>query len=393
MKLAVVLRPGGPMKGSRTVRVLSIVSIVATCMSCRPLVRSIPLAADSDVHITSPGVHYCLPRRSLRVRITRAPEAAPKGAPPGVSGPTADQVVLEEMPAEPDPTYCLTAQLDHSWFANDSITLSATKSHLLSGVNLTAEDKTGEIITVLAKTVVSIAGVLAAPPAPLVGLFAEKLIPAPPCTPPKAGEFTFVFDPSGEYLHNPTGADPGKLAETVLNSDIERACLPYRVVIHVPAAGVRRPPPLARPYAGLVSRRPRPYRVQLLWNPAGGAQAPLLDATATLPNGGELLLTKIDGSMLVRTSYSAKFDNGTLMEVKATKPSEALAWASLPLSLLGVLSAPAGDFFKISIDYSSKHEDVVEAQRVVIDGMQAASKAEPPHKPVDGAKAPVEKTP
>lgn len=339
-----------------------VVLLGVSAAACRPIVKSVPVANATPVAMKQPGVHYCLPRRLVNLTIKRGVDVpAGQQAPP--KGGLVDEVEVKLLPAVADPKACYVARLSHSWTSTDDIQLATTARGVLAGVNVASDDKTGDIVVTLAKTFVTIASLVASPPTAVMGLIGLEAVPKAaekPCTPPTRAQYQFVFDPA-------RAGEAGRVTD-----ELRQACLPYvltldpegtedgTVVTDATSLSAK-----GGEYDGLLFRRPLSYRIRLDRRSDDG-NGPVLETTAELPNGGAVVQARIDGSLLVRTSYSAKFEDGVLTEVKAVKPSEGLAWASLPLSILGVVAGPVGNFFRIDVKYDSKHEDVVGAQRVVI---------------------------
>ena len=337
------------------------IGLAALATSCsRPLIRTLKPGNEIDSASTS----YCLPKRLLNVVFQRDDSG--------------DTIRLEALPPIADGE-CFLAELNHSAFANDEAKLAVSPTGVLTGLNTTGEDVTGQVVLKLAEVAVQIAKQF--------GLIAKKV--EKPKKLPQRRELT--FDPSDPkqvevvktaladvgYTFEAYRADTSPMPATQTQASLPSAST--NAMVATTEAGI------SLPVDGILYRVPLPYLVQVSRTRCDPhseeACGIVLRTIVSLPNGGQIRVATLRGGPLVKTAYELKLDNGGLTELKATKPSEALAFASLLPDLFKTVAGAATEAspINIKVDYSSKHEDVVTAQKVVID--QQAAKIDEVAKP------------
>lgn len=262
-------------------------------------------------------------------------------------------VSLTTMPAVPDPNFAYIAQLDHSEFRSDDLKIVTTAEGLLTSVDMSSEDKIGEIITNLAKVVIAVKKLGA-----VRSGFQPKYLdqdPAPPPCPTIDGEI--IFDPTSTAEVGQAQTLAGKADMTLTVHSTSAISTP--TATKIPAdnkkiESVNAP----KAHDGLVYRRAIPYKFVI----ADKQQNTIKSAQVTLPNGGPLAYVPMTAGPFVKTERNVTFSNGMLLSNKETRPSGVLAFTRIPLDILEALIALPTEILQLKFDISSKESALLQKE-------------------------------
>lgn len=300
-------------------------------------------------------------------------------------------VKLELQPAAADTSQRFVANLTHSILRDDEQKFVVTQGGLLSSADVTATDRTGDIL-------VEIAGAIGAFGGGPVGVikaasFTEDNAQAVPC------ELTiktlrYQFDPSApekikalnEVLKGgnwPFAVEESGIATPPLwpssqttffaaGDDPDGSSGKATRCLKDPIQNSIRYKRLCPPVDGLVYRTAIPVQL-ILWQCNGQTACqdsaglrsnlvkvatPVQSATFLLPQVGPISYVPMRSSAFVKTVDNVVFADGMLTSWTASRPSELLEVVRLPVKLLkSVISVPA-EIIKLRVDYSSQTESL-----------------------------------
>ena len=278
-------------------------------------------------------------------RLERARAAVKSATAPG------PRLSLTLLPLSADPNYHFVADLNHKGFRNDKLTLKTTQQGLLSGAVGYSEDQTLGTLNAILATIAagkSSAKVLSAKVAPSCADLTEARV--------------WKIDPT----------DPDQRAE--VNNELKRYC--FEIAAHVLATDTSEPPKPNKLLEkvdpklkdgnnvfGLFYRRSEPWSIDLL---STETKQRVAYDVAFIPNRSPISLVPFKTGGLTKSEYDVEFTDGMLTKMDATRPSEALAAASLPLSAVRAVIGSVTDLIQLKVDFSSKNKAAVEAQTAMI---------------------------
>lgn len=297
-------------------------------------------------------------------------------------------VKLELQPAAADTSQRFVANLTHSILRDDEQKFVVTQGGLLSSADVTATDRTGDILVEIAGAI----GAFGGGPGGVVK--AETLDDAQgvPC------ELTiktlrYQFDPSvhasitglNEVLKGgkwPFAVEESAIAAQFLGPDSRQTFFAAGAdpdgsgkatrCLRDPIQNSIRYQQLCTPVDGLVYRTAVPAQL-ILWQcnsqtncqDSAGSRSnlvkvatPVQSATFLLPQVGPISYVPMRSSAFVKTVDNVVFADGMLTSWTASRPSELLEVVRLPVKLLkSVISVPA-EIIKLRVDYSSQTESL-----------------------------------
>ncbi len=256
----------------------------------------------------------------------------------------------------PDLPYRFAAQLDHSRFRSDELTLTTTNSGLLSGAAGKAEDKTAEIILSVVNTIAarSAAGfqILGQSDS---GVTIDRNVGIP-C---ENRQVTFITDfqdfsvvsgrlqkdfPNMEVrlTLNTVKGEPQPDATTALATFCNDASRCKVVTANKNKSSFMR---------GLAYRRDLTHILSLEPHDSGNAIA---QTTITLPNLSPTEFLPMPTGAFTNVSYTVAFDNGMLTSYAATRPSEALGFVKIPYDIVVALVKVPAEIFSLRVNLSTQ---------------------------------------
>ena len=275
-------------------------------------------------------------------------------------------IKLETLAVTPDSSARFTANLSHSVLRDDVQKFTVTSDGLLNSANITATDRTGDILVELAGAIASFGGGGVFDPLQSSGQ-GDPAAGAPSCA-TVIKEFTYQFDPNDpEELtyDNPDG----------INMRLTSAEWPFK--ISVPRRAGPAAPRASLPYTcrsgtpcdsvdGLLYRTALPLTVIVeqcsgLCSEADANPIPVQAALVSLPQAGPISYIPMRSSAFVQTVDNVVFANGMLTSWEANRPSEALEVVRLPVKILrSVVSVPA-ELFQLRVNYSNEAANLQDA--------------------------------
>jgi hypothetical protein len=279
----------------------------------------------------------------------------------------------------PDPKhmYRLTARM--SQFSGATVVAETDGKHLLKSLSITAKDETGSVIGQLAELVKAGAKAATLSDVQRVSEMNFNLTSADAAT---GGAFP-------ETIVTST-IDLGESAAETVDAFSEALAVPARrygpkvllkLVVSRPnmnsLAGLSNTPGIQRSCSVGVCYRPLlPYGLSLAVSgdtAATIAVAPGL--VALLPNDAPIVSIDLHRTSLVERKGSLTFVSGVLTKVEITKPSEALAAATLPVTILNTLISIPAELLKLRIDLTTQQKSLVDMQSALTKAIKDASKA------------------
>jgi hypothetical protein len=252
-------------------------------------------------------------------------------------------LILKDVVYAPDPRYLFGLRHLRNIFADDNVKVTLTPSGLLSKIEITTEDKTGQVIVKLAE-------------------LAKELIKATftPGVPFGAGlpfQVTFVIDPT-------VPADRDRVAESLRSYDchLEVALQAQDNVTYSPNKD-----PETRD--GVFIRPALPYRF-IIQRRDGENITPVTETVVSLPNEAPILSLDLHRAAFVKLTQTLDFDNGILKGVSINKPSEAVGFVSIPVDVVKTIVSIPGELFKFKADIATQQKGDLEAQKAVLDAQK-----------------------
>lgn len=252
-------------------------------------------------------------------------------------GPGAYEVTLAVTLQEPtgDPRHHFRLNPMHSIFRDDETKFRLNRAGLLITTDVTATDRTGEIILDIAAFAGAITRPIFDPFAPRDGSVAAK---NKDCTADAPDELTGVVD----------FADADQV--DLLNNDLQ--CLGVRLSIQqvLPLAGRRPPTANANGVVnGIVYRTPSEVQVRIEKCTLKTGKCNATEGWYTtqtlallLPQAGPISVLRQDAGLFTKTKYTHSFDAGILVDYGSSRPSELAYAAGLPMRIVqGVADAGA----------------------------------------------------
>ena len=259
-----------------------------------------------------------------------------------------------------DESRLFTADLHHSALRDDELTLTVNTQGLLTSGKGVSTDRTGDIFTEIAKTIAVLAGNI--PGTQTTQLKSVKSDKKPECKPVS---MTLVAD-----LLDTTQV--GKVNTRLEESGLRMEVCGYGIHLAeklCPEAGADKKPlyfdlPTANGgmTPGLYYRRELPYIVKIFGTKTDSEDVLLASQLVTLPNRSPVAVVPFRTGSFVKSVNEVTFENGMLTAWNINRPSEALAVAKLPLTVLNSMVGTLTQFLQLRIDYTSEEKNFAAAQ-------------------------------
>jgi hypothetical protein len=235
----------------------------------------------------------------------------------------------------PDPNHRYALNYDPSAFADDKINLAITKDGFLTTADITAEDRTGDVIRKLAE--------LAKEVAKIAGAYRTE---------PNVVNIGFrILDVT----------DPREVR--MLNDDLTNLGSGLRVAV-TRVGGATETAGSTRNEMCLLSICFRPREAYLVsWtNPQGQSRADIVLS----PNRAPIIATDISRAAFVAKTDKVTFDNGFFTGRQLSKPSEALAIVSVPVDVAKTIVSIPGEILKFRYDNTKNQTNLINAQKDLV---------------------------
>jgi hypothetical protein len=282
-------------------------------------------------------------------------------------GKNVETVTLTPLPIVPDDTQRFVANLAHSSWRDDSLKLSVVNG-LLTASNTQSTDQTANIIESLASAAIGVVTFLGAG-VPVV----------PPSEPPAVKEakphcdyvYAAVFDPTST-------SDVEAIGKRLRKSDIRahfvmQTSYSTRNAPIVPH-NIKAYSEDKTPIEGLVYRAPVGANVFVLPTSDADtttdcplqskAQAQSLQLFVPDTNADFIALTKAGALTTSSTQFS--FSNGMMTDYSLNQPSEAAAFASIPVDIVNKIMTIPTSILKLRLDYSTAQTNLANQQSSLI---------------------------
>lgn len=277
------------------------------------------------------GLHYSVPKGILRLQISKEE-----------NGPVTTTITTEYFG---DPDHNFTMKPLPSGFANDTFTITVNEKRLLSSINNTHDDRTGQIIENLAQFVAE----------------ANKL---------RLGPFGAALDSGDlppEFSYD-VRIDPFQSSRSVsdlLGNLFSYSIKPltfdgkerlYQQLAQVPTKSDR-----------LYFRNPMPYLVTI--RPKSSTSKYRYSNVVMLPNRAPITSVDLKRSLFVNRVNTLGFTNGMLTSWNITKPSELEGLSSLPVRLLRIFVGGNPDTPATPASVLAQQKAEVDAQNNLLDSL------------------------
>ena len=289
-------------------------------------------------------------------------------AQPAAAAVSSPQLSLRLLPMAPDPRRRYVADLNHRAFRSDKLTLNTTSQGLLSGAVGHSEDQSLGTLTAVLSTLAVARGPTMRSLAPrnrtcTTSVGATPLTTALTWTidPTDAADLKSVNDRLDDYCLNVEAVLQVKAnAQSPGFDEFTNLDVKYRKDTGNSSANSTPTSPQAY---GLFYRRAEPYSVRLMETVGHSV---LAQETVFLPNASPIAMVPFRTGGLTKSEFDVEFTEGMLTKMDVTRPSEALAAASLPLSVVSAVLGSVTDFVQLKIDLSKKNKDRVTEQTALI---------------------------
>ncbi|HYF22643.1 MAG TPA: hypothetical protein VD929_04515 [Caulobacteraceae bacterium] len=291
-------------------------------------------------------------------------------------------VRLYEPVLYPDPDHRYFLTLNRSTFANESFRVEVDpRTGLLRSLNVVTDDQTTNVLAQIGAAVGGISSLKHNPNAPgAVRDFGDE--PQGYCPEEAIDDWeapsavrSVQFDP----LNPASVAAANRVLRDAMTASVDPGCYrasPGDAFIVVEALGAERlkPPPAppqpadpadrGRPSAEVLCSRaicvPAMTSVKVAVRAPAGARPGLsaAEAIVSLPDSSTLGAVDIARARFVRTETRATFSGGMVREVSVYKPSEALAVASLPITVIRSTFGAMSEVLQLRINLGAKQEQL-----------------------------------
>lgn len=294
--------------------------LVLTCAllaGCASL-RTAPLSEG-----VSQGIVYYLPKGLTPVEVVEIRKA---------NAPPTRTLRLGETQYVADTAHPCRLLPQPSLWSDDAVKVTLAPEGFLAGVDVTAHDRTGDIVVRLAKAAATLA-------------------------PAAVGEQVVVYSALVDLTDS--------AAVQRLNAVLAESCKGLAIAVDAGPAGPAATPPPPAPASGIYYRPVRPVTVTVT------SGADVRTRVLLLPSASHLLALPVNRSAFVKKVTHIRFENGLLQSFTLDKPSEALAAVSIPVEIgKAIVSVPA-ELLQIRIDQSAKDKSRLDVERKRLEAEEA----------------------
>jgi len=294
-----------------------------------------------------------------------------------------DKLTVTLLGPVPDTSQRFVAVPQHVSTRSDQLALKTTSAGLLTNSDATVEDQTAAIIVAIAG---AISGLKTAAPLPFVEQAPAKhaiacdvggvKYPAPAAAAPFSIEYTFDPTDEREISSSDLPLAGWSAPRTRLEALLCSLGAHYRFQLMLTG-----PSPSGEQTVGggngLYYRRELPYVLSVYAAKGDALQGFTLAKSVgvALSNKSPIEMLPMESGEFVARTYSTVFENGMLVSHAETKPSEALAAAKIPIDVLKAIFSIPTELIQLKINYASKDKELADAQKNLIDALQALERA------------------
>jgi hypothetical protein len=280
----------------------------------------------------------------------------------------ADSFKVALLDPVPDMSARYELDLLHGIARHDHFRIGTTSSGLLKTVDAELNDQTGEILVSLAKSIVSISP----PAAPGV-----KSLAKPPVVAPKCEELdwrpvmaTWVIDPAAAEQWIDLSKDMAMAARvTRTDGSVGRD---YKYSLSLAADSTSFVADKSRTGGdGIFYRRERPLLVDARLD-----TSPIGAFVLVVPNKAAIDSVAVKATSFVTNDFKIGFDNGMLVNLDATRPSEIMEVVSVPWKIARETLSVVTELVQLRVDYSTDQTALAEQQVKLIEQMKALIEAQ-----------------
>lgn len=311
-------------------------------------------------------------------------------------------LAIEPQALIPDSNFKYAAEIGHNWFHSDEMKITTTDSGLLSSTDSKSVDNTGDIISKITQAIASFG--VSVPSflksdfrimgkaiekkmclesftlSEIVDLSNEEQIGSMNLTlNSKLGMSLYVYDPS-ILLTKPVNDEHNK-SEIEKQQNPCKKCEEEHTKIPPLKAALEakqkktlnaKPahPGCGEKNDGLFYRRDLPYLVTLLYS-TENVETVVANALVSMPNLSPTSLLAFDPAYFVTNTQKVGFNNGLLVSLETTKPSEVMGFVSIPADIIKSYIGAVTQLIQLRLDYTNKETDLAKSQAALIDAVKA----------------------
>ena len=248
-------------------------------------------------------------------------------------------------------------QPSHNWLRDDTTKFEVNSQGLLSTANVTATDRTGDILA-------EFAGAISAGGGRGAGKvnFADYQMSSATCNDPA---FKMQFDP----MYANVAGSPDNI-----NKQLEDRGLPFNVDVAGVAQNPNDAPASGKTgISGILYRTEVPVLVTLSQQKdatRSNGFTPISGAFIPLPQAGPVAMIPMKSSAFVKTVNDVEFSNGMVKSWSADRPSEVMEVVRLPVKILKAIFSIPTDLISFKVDYSTKDASLAEQQALALSYQQ-----------------------
>lgn len=266
---------------------------------------------------------------------------------------TACTIAIKDTITEPDPRYLY--RLDHlrDYLGEDKVTVTLTPSGLLSKVDISAEDKSGEFVTKLAELAKESAKAFIA----MAGAGVEQNGPQP-------FYFSVVIDPTDRDDMNR------------LQSQLDALGCPIKVTIttvrqnsvsSIEAEDLTPDASLIKEHNGIYFRPALPHTLTFEPKDFKSYGFRKIENTIYLPNKAPVMFLDFKRVAFGKYTHVVEFENGLLKQVAFNVPSSALGFMTIPIEVAKAIASIPGEILQLKFNVVSKEKDLLDKQAELIE--------------------------
>jgi hypothetical protein len=338
----IVTEEGMPILGNAVLLILSLLLLAG----CGHILGSTKRAQDG--YAATSVLDYRLPKAVLPIKLLRKPIAPSEAGSTGIKTPVTEDIYAIEIGlpryfGDSSQSYLINYQ--QSPLALDDFTIKVhSQERTLTSIQLTTEDKTDEIIVKIAET---------------VALFES----APPAEPAVEILLDVEIDPS--ELAKPKTDDNYLLTkmkklskDKIIAFSVEKGPIPNVGDGNLDCS------------KGICYRIPIPYTITFTFS-----DGRTFTRSISLPNDGPIIALGLDRAAFVEKVHDISFTNGSPSEIRIKKPSEALAFVSIPTDIAKALLRVPAEMLKLKVDLSDQEKALAQSKTEKIKAEMALKEA------------------
>jgi hypothetical protein len=302
--------------------------LTLTMVSGCSVITSKKLSINQPSAVTT-AAYYFLPKARIHIQVLEGK---------GKDGKEKRALQYVETIIIPDESELLLLNYNQSALSNDSLTIQLTAEGLLKKVETTVEDKSGEVIVKLAEVGKEVAK---------AAMYVSSVGESPSVI------RDFIISPS----------DFSKINTEILNIMPEKFQVDLRPIVPLSSSDKGGKDKIS---LGVCFRPLIPYRLTFR-----EGNTVIEERVLLLPDGAPKICMPIERSAFVKKVTNLTFEKGILTEIHIEKPSEALGFMDIPVSIAKAIASVPAELIQLKINYSNKEKDLADARKAELKAKEA----------------------